>query len=195
MSENVSYHKELVALADSLNLRTATAQNVVSALSIPSDIEVLFLLSVPNQFKSTLLTAARLLIYTPQNEHFGIVPLEAMLVGVPVLAANSGGPTETVVDGKTGWLQDVDKLDEWTGIIRQVLFGLSDENMRKMGEEGARRVKEKFSRGTMAQNFDDELERLDRGRRPPILTGAFYCILAAFGVSIAGLLYLLFPRR
>ena len=90
--ENDGCHRELETLAASLDLKSATAKNIVSAQAVPDDIEVLFLLSVPDQLKSSLLKTARLLIYTPSDEHFGIVPLEAMLAGVPVLAANSGGP-------------------------------------------------------------------------------------------------------
>ncbi|CAI5503427.1 unnamed protein product [Closterium sp. Naga37s-1] len=41
---------------------------------------------------------------SPQNEHFGIVPLEAMAASKPVLACNSGGPTESILDGATGFL-------------------------------------------------------------------------------------------
>lgn len=44
------------------------------------------------------------LLYTPDREHFGIVPIEAMFEGTPVIAVNSGGPKETVVHGKTGFL-------------------------------------------------------------------------------------------
>ena len=44
-------------------------------------------------------------MYTPAREHFGYVPLEAMAAGRPVLAVDDGGPTETVVDGETGFLR------------------------------------------------------------------------------------------
>lgn len=54
--------------------------------------------------RSALLAAAACVLYTPENEHFGIVPLEAMAAGRPVVACDSGGPKETVVDGTTGFL-------------------------------------------------------------------------------------------
>lgn len=37
---------------------------------------------------------------TLDNEHFGIVPLESMYVGTPVIAVASGGPLETIVPGE-----------------------------------------------------------------------------------------------
>ena len=37
------------------------------------------------------------------EEHFGIVPLEAMSVGTPVIAVDSGGPKETVENEETGF--------------------------------------------------------------------------------------------
>lgn len=49
-----------------------------------------------------------LTIYTPLNEHFGIIPIESMYLMRPVLATNSGGPLETIVDGKTGFLTNND---------------------------------------------------------------------------------------
>lgn len=42
----------------------------------------------------------------PNEEDFGIVPVECMASGKPVIALNSGGASETVVDGKTGVLFD-----------------------------------------------------------------------------------------
>ena len=51
-----------------------------------------------------MLAAATVVIYTPENEHFGIVPIEAMAAGKPVIACRSGGPKESVLHGETGYL-------------------------------------------------------------------------------------------
>ena len=193
--ENVSYHNELVALAESHGLRTATAKNIVTALNIPEDIDVLFLLSVPAQLKTTLLNAARMLVYTPSNEHFGIVPLEAMLAGVPVLAANSGGPLETVVDGETGWLRSVEKVEDWTTVMQQALHIMSDEELKRMGQVGNQRVKSEFSETKMAEILDDEFEilvnspRVDVRELQDILLG-----LGLLGILIIAVTAALRPR-
>jgi len=51
------------------------------------------------------------LLFTPLNEDFGMVPLEAMSFGKPVIAVNCGGPKETIIDRKTGYLVDPNTID------------------------------------------------------------------------------------
>lgn len=185
----MQYHNELTTLATSLNLHPSTAKTLATALSTPSHTNVLFLLSVPSSLKSTLLNAASLLVYTPGLEHFGIVPLEAMLARLPVLAADSGGPTETVVDGRTGWLRSVDAVGEWTDVMRMVLQEMSARELEGMGEQGRKRVVEQFSKRKMAERLDVEIEGMVRMRRRPSVFGEFGAVLlfAAVGLLSAAL--------
>lgn len=78
--ENIEYFDELNELCKNLNLTE----------------KVVFLKSPSDEMKIKLLRRCQVLLYTPSNEHFGIVPLEAMYSRKPVIAVNSGGPTETV---------------------------------------------------------------------------------------------------
>lgn len=178
--ENSSTYNELCALADSFKLKHATVKNVITALDVPDDISVLFLLSIPNTLKTTLLTSARLLVYTPRHEHFGIVPLEAMLAGTPVLAANEGGPTETVVEGETGWLRNVAAVEEWTDVMRKVLDnGVGEERLRQMGLNGQERVRGEFSKAKMAERLQGYIDGINEVERPPVVTGTVVGVFAA----------------
>lgn len=190
VAENVGYHSELVKLAESLGLRNMTVKTPQTAHAVPQDVEVLFLLNVTNILKEMLLSSARLLVYTPANEHFGIVPLEAMLSGVPVLAANTGGPVETVVEDETGWLRSPDKVNEWTEVLDKALHELSPQVLAKMSEAGIQRVKNRFGEAEMAQRLDSifsEMLRTDRPRRGKTsiiisLVGGLSLITAAVAV-------------
>jgi len=61
-----------------------------------------FLGSQTDRKMMTILMGAKALIYCSIEEDFGIVPLEAMGHGIPVIAYKSGGVKETVIEGKTG---------------------------------------------------------------------------------------------
>lgn len=194
MSENVSYHKELVELAKSLKLAEATVHSAQTALAVPTDIDVIFLLSVTNALKQQLLRSAKLLVYTPSNEHFGIVPLEAMLARAPVLAANTGGPTETVVEGETGWLRDPADAAAWTEVMDKVLNGMSQEELAQMGRKGDERVRSQFVDTQMAERLDRILTSVETPKREGSLaallgfvgSGALvFFVLAALVVLVA----------
>jgi len=68
--------------------------------------QVEFVGSVDDEQLAKLYAGAKALLYPVEDEDFGMVPVEAMGYGVPVIAHNSGGPKETVIDSKTGVLFD-----------------------------------------------------------------------------------------
>jgi glycosyltransferase involved in cell wall biosynthesis len=65
--------------------------------------DVEFLGWAPDEDVRTLYRQARVVLL-PGEEDFGIVPVEAMACGTPVLALAAGGALETVIDGTTGRL-------------------------------------------------------------------------------------------
>lgn len=61
-----------------------------------------FLGEVDNQTRSNLYQNAKAFIFSADQEDFGMVPVESMAFGCPVIAYRSGGVTETVIENKTG---------------------------------------------------------------------------------------------
>ncbi|CAK1545645.1 unnamed protein product [Leptosia nina] len=138
--ENMEHYMELSDLAVDLDI-----EDRVTFMKSPTDIE-----------KVTLLYHCNALIYTPSNEHFGIVPLEAMYYSKPVIAVNSGGPTETVVNDVTGFLCPSSSLEfaqAMTKLITNPELGV------KLGEAGCKRFETKFSFEAFTEQLDGILNR------------------------------------
>jgi len=131
--ENVEHYAELVELTKKLHLTE----------------KVTFLQSISNEQKILLLRAASCVLYTPSNEHFGIVPLEAMFTNNPVIAVNNGGPCETVQHEVTGFLCEADKNSFSNAMLRC----LDNQLIKEMGSAGQQRVLNKFS----FKSFTDQL--------------------------------------
>jgi phosphatidylinositol alpha-1,6-mannosyltransferase len=87
--------------------------------------------------------AADVFVMPSRQEGFGIVFLEAMAVGRPVIAGRCGGAPEVVADGETGFL--VEPSDVETLTARLALLLDRPELCRQMGEAGRRHVAEHFS--------------------------------------------------
>jgi alpha-1,3/alpha-1,6-mannosyltransferase len=118
-----------------------------------------------------------------------------MLAGVPVLAANEGGPRETVLDGKTGWLRDVNKVDDWMAIMQSVITGtVQSEVLSRMGQEGKKRVREVFSKAKMASRFEMEIGDIMKANRPSVITPDLWLIGLIIVSSFVGLCYPLLVR-
>ena len=80
---------------------------------------------------------ARAVVYAPVREPFGLVPLEAMACGRPVVAVAEGGVPETVVDRHTGLLVDRDP-GRFATAVQEVV---EDEALAgRFGERGREHV-------------------------------------------------------
>lgn len=138
--ENIEHFIELTDLAAELDI-----EDKVTFVKSPKDIE-----------KVSLLYNCKVLIYTPSNEHFGIVPLEAMYFSKPVIAVNSGGPTETVVNDVTGFLCEPTSETFALAMLKLVL---NPELGERLGEAGRKRFETKFSFDAFTDHLDGILSR------------------------------------
>ena len=108
---------------------------------------VTFVRSFSDDQKTALLGLSACVLYTPTNEHFGIVPLECMAAARPVIACASGGPLESIGDGETGFLCEPTP-ESFCGAMLK--FAADDGLATRMGVAGAARVAAHFSRDAFA---------------------------------------------
>lgn len=78
-----------------------------------------------------------------EYEGFGAVYIEAQACGCPVIASTSGGGSEAVADGETGFLIPYEDVSAATACLERLL---GDADLRhRMGDAGIRRVRETFA--------------------------------------------------
>jgi alpha-1,3/alpha-1,6-mannosyltransferase len=145
LSENVEYLQELGRMASSLKIRD----------------RIVFLPSFTDAQRAALLASCVGVVYTPEGEHFGIVPLEAMASGKPVIACNSGGPLESVVQGETGYL--CKPLAEMFAAAMKELMkeGVSE----RMGKQAQVHVRKKFSRAAFGEKLNQAVMELAKNKK------------------------------
>jgi glycosyltransferase involved in cell wall biosynthesis len=78
-----------------------------------------FLGEITDSQKWELMAKARAFLFPSEQEDFGIVPVEAMSAGTPVIALGQGGVLETVVDAKTGVLFSERSTESLAGAIKR----------------------------------------------------------------------------
>jgi N-acetyl-alpha-D-glucosaminyl L-malate synthase BshA len=105
-----------------------------------------------------LISLADLLLLPSEKESFGLVALEAMACGVPVVASTAGGIPEVVEHGKTGFLSDVGNVEE---MANNAVRLLQDEALhRSFVEAGLQRVRERFSGEKIVAEYETLYERV-----------------------------------
>ena len=103
---------------------------------------VRFLGAIAREDVPTLMCAADVVVTVPWYEPFGIVPLEAMACGRPVVGSAVGGLLDTVVPGVTGELVPPRRPDLLAATLRDLLA--DPERRAAYGRAGRRRAVERY---------------------------------------------------
>jgi glycosyltransferase involved in cell wall biosynthesis len=108
--------------------------------------------------------SATILTHPSEVESFGIVLLEAMIAGLPVVAHSGTGLPCIIDDGVTGRIVDVHDIPAYT---EAMLSLLNDPDLRqRMGAEGHRQAVERFGQAVVAPQLFAVYEEVI-GRVPP----------------------------
>jgi glycosyltransferase involved in cell wall biosynthesis len=146
--DNRAYGDELVDLADELGIGAA-----VSFLGERADIP-------------EVLAAVDVLLVPSWYEPFGRVALEAMIMGVPVIATSVGGTKEVITDGVDGLVLEPRDPRGWAAAVDALL---ADPARRAaMGARGRERALRDFS---PARHAEEILGVYERALRPGGLSG------------------------
>ncbi|NYD66165.1 glycogen synthase [Agromyces atrinae] len=119
---------------------------------------------LPHHELSAVLTAGTVFVCPSVYEPLGIVNLEAMACGLPVVGTATGGIPEVVVDDETGILVPIEQVDDGTGtpidperfvadLARALTEAVSDtERAARWGAAGRLRAEREFSWGRIADD-------------------------------------------
>jgi D-inositol-3-phosphate glycosyltransferase len=127
---------------------------------------VRFLGRVARADMPALLRSADLVVTVPWYEPFGIVPLEAMACGRPVVGAAVGGLLDTVVDGMTGVLVPPRRAD----LLAETLASLFSDPLRleEMGLAAADRARARYGWDRVAEETARTYDQVVARRRTAV---------------------------
>jgi N-acetyl-alpha-D-glucosaminyl L-malate synthase BshA len=107
-----------------------------------------------------VLSCADLFLLPSASESFGLVALEAMACGAPVVASNVGGLPEVIEHGTSGYMFDVGDIDAMAEAGLRILG--DDEHWRSLSEAGRALAEERFSSERVVPQYERYYEQVLR---------------------------------
>jgi glycosyltransferase involved in cell wall biosynthesis len=123
--------------------------------------DILFVERPSDEALITLYQRCHAVVFTALNEDWGLVPLEGMACGKPVIATDRGGPRESIAHGETGWLEpdDVESFARRIAAVAQ----MPDDALDRVAR-AARARAEKFRWDEFVDRIDEHVDEM-AGRR------------------------------
>jgi glycosyltransferase involved in cell wall biosynthesis len=149
----------ITGIVDALGMEYLEALRT-QARGLPIEFEV-----APTQERlRELYRRCRALVFPSLNEDFGIVPLEAMACGAPVIAVDAGGPRETILPGVTGW-----RVSPTPEAFAEAMLDASGPEGKAEAMRAASRARaSEFTWDRFATRIDDVMEQIVSEHHDPI---------------------------
>ena len=109
------------------------------------------------------------------DEPFGMVMIEAMSSGTPVIAFNKGSVSEVILDGVTGFIIEPDnigKTNNWIikktgrdGLVEAInrIYSMNDAEYMKMRDQARKHIEDNFTVEEMVDNYEKLYEQILTG--------------------------------
>lgn len=137
---------------------------LAAELGITDDLQIHRAVSL-DQLRELYQTAS-MFVLSSNEEGLGIVILEAMACGLPVISTRCGGPETSVIDGVTGYLTPLDDATVMADRMRQLLEEPAQAG--RMGSTARARAVEEFSLAATGRIYLEKYDQLlaERGAEP-----------------------------
>lgn len=99
-----------------------------------------------------LLSISDLKLLLSEKESFGLVALEAMACGIPVIGTNIGGIPEVIIDGETGYIVELGDTKKAAQLAIQLLQ--NDELYERMSNQATMRVRDYFHSDYIVSQYE-----------------------------------------
>jgi glycosyltransferase involved in cell wall biosynthesis len=130
--------------------------NKLKAMSKGSN--VVFKTNVNDRQLRSLYSSSTAVLFAAMNEDFGFIPLEAMSSSKPIISVNEGGPRETIMNNKTGFL--VNSPQEMAE--RMLDLSKNAAMAEAIGRAGRRLVERRYSWSAFFEKLDPILEKVSK---------------------------------
>ena len=142
---------KFVIIADRESARN-TSELKALAKELRVDLEIIF--NISDAELVGWYNRAALVVYMPVREPFGLVSIEAMACGTPVIGVREGGLQESIVDGTTGFLID----PEPEACAKAIQTLIDDAHLREeMGQAAIEHVKQNWAWENAVERFEHHL--------------------------------------
>lgn len=128
--------------------RSGYRQELETAIAAAGLKDEVLLVGHCTDMPAAFLLADLAILPTTVPESFGRAAVEPQAMGRPVIASAHGGVTETVLEGKTGWLVPPEDVEAWTLALTKAL-DMGPEGLKAMGAQSAARVRQLYSNDAM----------------------------------------------
>ena len=131
-------------------------KKLIKKLDLPSE-NIIFSGFIEDDFLDFFYQKSSLTLYTPIDEAYGLIPLESMKNGTPVVAFE-GGPSETIIDGKSGYLIKNNDINDFS--IKAIRILKNKELCEKFSQFGKQNVKANFNIEQTVSDLEKILEKV-----------------------------------